>query len=143
MISKGIFQMLTRKGFKSSTGRSVVLATVAAMALTAAGPSLAASPTKAKSVSAATDFSAARRHHHHGGGGAAAAAPVAGNVGTAVGAIAAPNARDSYYDGYYGGPAYYGAPYYGYDDRYTTPYGGAPYGGHGTYLDPGGNIIPY
>lgn len=143
--------MLTRKGFKSSTGRSVVLATVAAMALTAAGPSFAASPApvgKVVSAHAITDFSAARRHHRHrGGGNAAAAAAFAGIIGT-VGAIAAANARDNAYD-YYGGPVYYGTPYYGYPDyRYTTPYGGAPYGGapyggHGTYLDPGGNIIPY
>ena len=36
-------------------------------------------------------------------------------------------------------PVYYGAP------RYPSPYGGAgSYGyGGGSYLDPGGNIIPY
>ena len=140
--------MLTRKGFKSSTGRSVVLATVAAVALTAAGPSFAASPvraTGAASTHAITDVSAQRRHHyrHHGGGNAAAAAAFAGIIGT-VGAIAASQAnRDAYYDygpGYYGPPpVYYGAP------RYPSPYGGAgSYGyGGGSYLDPGANIIPY
>lgn len=139
--------MLTRKGFKSSTGRSVVLATVAAMALTAAGPSFAASPVRAGKVVSAhaiTDFSAQRRHYRHrGGGNAAAVAAFAGVLGT-VGAIAASQAhRDAYYDygpGYYGPPpVYYGAP------RYPSPYGGAgSYGyGGGSYLDPGGNIIPY
>jgi hypothetical protein len=144
-MSKRIFQMLTRKGFKSSSGRSVVLAAVAATALTAAGPAFAASPATAGSASTITDFSAARRHHHHGGGGAAAAAAFAGIVGTAVGAIAAANARDSYYDG----PGYYApapAYYYG-GPRYASPYGGGGYGygygGGGSYVDPGGNIIPY
>jgi hypothetical protein len=130
--------MLTRKNFKSSTGRSVVLATVAAVALTAAGPSFAASSApSAKAISAtgpssgATDFSAARRHHHHrrhhgGGGNAAAAAAFAGIIGT-VGAIAASQARrDAYYDY---GPRYYAPPpryYYG-GPRYPSPYGGAYY----------------
>ena len=99
----------------------------------------------AASTHAITDVSAQRRHHyrHHGGGNAAAAAAFAGIIGT-VGAIAASQAnRDAYYDygpGYYGPPpVYYGAP------RYPSPYGGAgSYGyGGGSYLDPGGNIIPY
>ena len=138
--------MLTRKGFKSSTGRSVVLATVAAMALTAAGPSFAASPVRAGKVVSAhaiTDFSAQRRHYRHrGGGNAAAAAAFAGIIGT-VGAIAASQARrDAYYDY---GPGYYAPPAYYYSGpRYTSPYGGAyGYGGGGNYLDPGGNIVPY
>lgn len=72
----------------------------------------------------------------------------AGMVGV-IGGIAAANARaDAYDDGY--GPAYYGPPpaYYG-GTSYAAPYGGGPpaygnygYGG-GTYVDPGGNIIPY
>jgi len=124
--------MLTRKNFKSSTG-SVVLATVAAVALTATGPSFAASPAPAaKAISAGgiTDLSAARRHHHHhhrrhhAGGGAAATAAFAGIMG-AVGAIAASQARrDAYYDY---GPGYYAPPpryYYG-GPGYPSPYGGA------------------
>ncbi|ABE64462.1 hypothetical protein Nham_3738 [Nitrobacter hamburgensis X14] len=132
-----VFQMLTRRNFKSSTGRSVVLATVAAMALAAAGPSFAGSSAPvSKEISAtgpsgATDFSAARRHydhrrHYRGGGDAAAAAAFAGIIGT-VGAIAASQARrDAYYDY---GPGYYAPPpgyYYG-GPRYPSPYGGAYY----------------
>jgi len=128
--------MLTRRNFKSSTGRSVILATVTAMALTAAGPSFArSSAPAAKTISAGsgvTDFSAARRHHHHrrhyrGGGDAAAAAAFAGIIGT-VGAIAASQARrDAYYDygpGYYAPPPryYYGGPRYPYGGAYYAPY---------------------
>jgi hypothetical protein len=127
-------QMLTRRNFKSS-GRGVVFATVAAIALTAAGPSFAGSSAPVSSgisatgySSEVTDFSAARRHHRHyrRGGDAAAAAAFAGIMGT-VGAIAASQARrDAYYDygpGYYG-PRYYGPPrgyYYG-GPRYYVPY---------------------
>ncbi|MEO6946471.1 MAG: hypothetical protein ABI150_07800 [Nitrobacter sp.] len=118
------------------------MATVAAVALTATGPSFAGSSASvSKGISATgsssgvTDFSAARRHHrhhhhhhrrHHGGGGnAAAAAAFAGIIGT-VGAIAASQARrDAYYDY---GPGYYAPPprYYG-GPRYPSPYGGAYY----------------
>src|SRR6195256_6660418 len=115
--------MFARKGLFSSVGRTVVMATVAAMALTVVEPSLAraGSAPAGKGVSAtaatsgATDFSA-RRRYYRGGGGAAAAAAFAGIVGTGL-AIAASQDR-----GYYGGPAYYGGgPYdsYGY-------YGGPP-----------------
>lgn len=88
-------------------GRSAALASVAALALSAAVPSTAY----------------ARGHHWHGGGGAAAAAAFAGIVGTGL-AIAAAQNRDSYayYDGYYGAPAYYGGPVY---------YGNGPYYGSG------------
>lgn len=143
--------MLTRKSSHLSINRGVMLATIAALAVTAVAPSAAfAGPAKRghAAVSAntgsggATDFSAARRRHH-GNGGAAAAAAFAGIVGT-IGAIAASR---SYDDGYYDeGPAYgYGNPYnsYGYaggGGYYPTPYGGG-YGG-GRYVDPGGNILP-
>jgi hypothetical protein len=127
---------MSRRNFKSSTGRNIVLATVAVMALTITGPSFAGSSVPApKGISATgssgvTDFSAARRHRHHRrhyrGGNAAAAAAFAGIIGT-VGAIAANQARrDAYYDygpGYYG-PRYYGPPrgyYYG-GPRYYVPY---------------------
>lgn len=147
-------QMFTRKGLFSTTSRSVVLAAVAAVALMAVEPSLAlaGSPTTAakgisarNGVSGATDFSAARRHYRRGGGGQAAAlAAFAGVVGTIGGIAAAQSRSDDYYD--YDGPAYYsgGPGYYG-RAAYASPYGGGyGYGSrHGSYLDPGGNIVPY
>jgi hypothetical protein len=125
--------MLVGKSRLSSAGRSVALATVAALALTAAEPSmaLAASKPAGTDVSVAahpglTDISARRkavRHRHHRGnnaGAAAAAAAFAGIVGTGLAIAAERSRRDYYYDhyGYYGGPDYYGGPGY---------YGGAPY----------------
>ena len=110
--------MFTRKAVFSAHGRAAVMATIAAVAVTAVEPSLAlAGPApsgkglSAAATSDATDFSA-RRRFYRGGGGAAAAAAFAGIVGTGL-AIAA--ARPAY--GYYGGPVYYGG--YG--------YGGVPY----------------
>lgn len=127
--------MFARKGLFSSFGRAAVMATVAAVALTAVEPSLAlagsAAPanglTAAAATSGATDFSARRRVYRGGGGGAAAAAAFAGIVGTGLAIAAAQNRRD-YYDsyGYYGGgPVYYGGgPYYGggYGYRSGVPY---------------------
>jgi len=121
--------MFARKGMVSSVGRAAVLATVAAVALTALEPTAyAGSIPREKGVTAATgtsdvtDISA--RRYHRGGGGAAAAAAFAGIVGTGL-AIAAAQSRRDYYDsyGYYdGGPVYYGGgPYYGHSHRY---YGG-------------------
>lgn len=111
--------MFARKALFSSLGRAAMVATVAAVALTAVEPSLAraGSAPAGKSLSAATatsdatDFSA-RRRYYRGGGGAAAA--FAGIVGTGL-AIAATQNRRAYYDDYYGGgPVYYGGdPYYG------------------------------
>ena len=128
--------MLTQKGVFSVHGRAAVIATVAAVALTAVEPSLAlAGPapsgkglSAASPTSDATDFSA-RRRFYRGGGGAAAAAAFAGIVGTGL-AIAAARSGPAYYG--YGGPVYYGAdPYY---------YGGGPYyyGGYGY-----GGGVPY
>ncbi len=126
--------MFARKGLFSAHGRAAVMATVAAMALTAVEPSLAlAGPapsgkglSAATATSDATDFSARRRYYR--GGGAAAAAAFAGIIGTGL-AIAAAQNRRAYYGDYYGyyggGPVYYGGgPYY---------YGGGPYyyGGYG------------
>jgi hypothetical protein len=129
--------MFARRGLFSSAGRTAVMATVAALALTAVEPTLAlaGSAPAGKGVSAATgssgatDFSARRRYYRGGGGGGgggggAAAAAFAGIVGTGI-AIAASQNRRAYYGdsygyvdggpGYYGGgPAYYGGdPYYG------------------------------
>jgi hypothetical protein len=124
--------MFTRKGVFSVHGRAAVMATVAAVALTAVEPSLAlAGPAPSgKGLSAATltsdatDFSA-RRRFYRDGGGAAAAAAFAGIVGTGLAIAAAQNSPAYYYGdsyGYYGGgPVYYGGgPYY---------YGGYGYGG--------------
>jgi hypothetical protein len=103
--------MFARKGMFSKVGRPVVMAAVAALALSAVAPTAAS----------------ARRFH--GGGGAAAAAAFAGIIGTGL-AIAASRPYYDSYDGYYGpapvygGPVYYGGPAY---------YGGGPgiYGGYG------------
>jgi hypothetical protein len=122
--------MFALKAVFSSVGRSTVMATVAALAVTAVEPSLAraGSATSGPSLftaapaSGATDFSARRRAFR--GGGAAAAAAFAGIVGTGI-AIAAAQNRRAYYDDYYGGPAYYGGgPAY---------YGDGPYYGGGYY----------
>jgi hypothetical protein len=130
--------MFARKGLFSSIGRAAVVATVAAMALTAVEPSLAVagSAPSGKGVSAAvatsdaTDFSARR---YYRGGGAAAAAAFAGIVGTGL-AIAATQNRGAYYGdsyGYYGG----GPVYYGGGPGYYGGYGADPYyyGGHNSY----------
>jgi hypothetical protein len=133
--------MFTRKAVFSAHGRAAVMATIAAVALTAVEPSLAlaGSAPSGKGLSAATatsdatDFSA-RRRFYRGGGGAAAAA-FAGIVGTGLAIAAAQNRRAYYGDsyGYYGGgPVYYGGgPYYYGGGPYY--YGGGPYyyGGYG------------
>jgi uncharacterized membrane protein YedE/YeeE len=101
-------EMFARKGSFSRFGRAAVMATVAAMALTAVEPTMA---------------QAAGRRHYHGGGGGAAAAAFAGIVGTGLAIAATQNRRDYYdsYGSYGGGPAYYdGGPAY---------YGGGPYYG--------------
>jgi hypothetical protein len=126
-------EMFAQRGTFSRIGRATVLATVAAVALTAVAPSLAfAGPAPAqKGVSQAakdngvTDISARRRvvarHYRGGNGGAAAAAAFAGIVGTGLAIAASQNRRD-YDDDYYGRPAYYGpGPYYGGGPAY---YGG-------------------
>jgi len=100
--------MSTRKRAFSLAGRSAVVATVAALALSAVEPSSA--------------FAGGR---HRYGGGAAAAAAFAGIVGTGV-AIAAAQNRAAYYDGYYGG-----APVDAPAPVVVVPYGGYGYGGYG------------
>jgi hypothetical protein len=131
--------MFTRKAVFSSIGRAAIMATVAAMALTAVEPSRAfAGPAPLKEglstaapTSGATDISARRRYYR--GGGAAAAGAFAAIVGTGIAIAASQNRRD-YYDGYYGGgPVYYGGGpvYYGGGPVY---YGGDPY--YGGYRNP-------
>jgi hypothetical protein len=131
--------MFARKTVFSSIGRAAVMATVAAVTLTAVEPSLAFAGSAPSGnglstvapTSGATDISA-RSRYYRGGGGAAAAGAFAAIVGTGI-AIAASQNRRPYYDGYYGGgpvyygggPAYYGGdPYYGgygYGSTYSQP----------------------
>jgi hypothetical protein len=117
--------MLARKISLSAAGRGVVLATIAALTLTMAEPALATarSATAAKGLSAtaasgdATDVSAARRRRHYRHGGNAAGLAFMGLAIGTIGAIAAQQRRNDYYDNGYGygyAPGYYGgAPYYG------------------------------
>jgi hypothetical protein len=130
-------QMSMRKTLMSSTGRGGMLAMIAALVLTMAEPPLAAAGQPApasKGVSAtapsdATDFSSQRRRrvYRRGGGNAAGLAFMGMAIGT-IGAIAAQQRRDDYYNnGYYNNgygyaPGYYGGgdPYYG--RRYYRPY---------------------
>ncbi len=129
--------MFTQEGLFSSIRRAAVMATVAAVALTAVEPSLAWAgfattgngASVAPATGGATDISA-RRRYYRGGGGAAAAAAFAGIVGTGL-AIAAAQNRRAYYDDYYGGPVYYGGgpayyggnPYYNRGDGWSVPGG--------------------
>ena len=104
--------MFVRRGMFSSVGRPVLMAAVAALALSAIAPTTAS----------------ARPYHHgfRGGGGAASAAAFAGIVGTGL-AIAASRPGYDSYDGYYGPAPVYGGPAY-----YGGGYGGGPgYRGYG------------
>ena len=116
--------MFTRQRALSLAGRSAVLATVAALALSAVAPSSA--------------FAGARYRH---GGGAAAAAAFAGIVGTGIAIAAAQNRAAAYDDayGYYGGPVYAPAPVV------VVPYGGYGYGGYDPAYGPNhyGADVPY
>jgi hypothetical protein len=141
-------KMFARNGLFKTTGRAAILATVAAMTISAIAPTGAIAAPAAKSApnhvssnhgsSDATDFSSARRRHYRGGGGNAAGLAAFGAIVGTIGAIAASQNRRDYYDngpgyGYYGGgPAYYNsAPaYYGGGGYYGGPYRGYG-GGHG------------
>lgn len=124
--------MVTRRGLTSKAGRTVVVATIAALVLTTSELPLAAAPASQASVgvsarvasSDATDFSSARRRrHYHRRGSAAGLAFMGFAIGTIAGAIAAEQRREYYYNyGYYYGPGYYyGGPYY-YGRRYYPLY---------------------
>ncbi len=130
--------MFARTGLFSSYGRAAIVATVAAVALTAIEPSIAhagASPAGkglSEAKGAVTDISARRRHYRGGGGGAAAAAAFMGIVGTGL-AIAATQNRREYYDGYYERPRYYApAPHY-YGGYGSGPAAYGQYGGYRSY----------
>ena len=129
--------MFMRKRLLSSAGRSVVMATIAVLVVTMSEPPLAiagpAAPAS-KGVSATTassdakDFSSVRRRRYYRGGSAAGLAFMGMAIGT-IGAIAAQQQRNDYYNSYgYYGPGYYGGgPYY---------YGGGPYYGRRNYYVP-------
>lgn len=118
--------MLPQKRLMSPFGRGAVIATVAALALTAVVPTEAS----------------ARARRWHGGDAAAAAAAFAGIVGTGL-AIAAAQNRGAYYDSYDG--------YYGGGPVYVSPGAGYYGGGYGYYGDPSygpgphgfGTTVPY
>ena len=128
--------MLMRKGLLSSARRGVVLAAIAVLVLTTAEPPLAIAGQVApasKGVSAtmassdATDFSSVRRRRYYRGGSAAGLAFMGMAIGT-IGAIAAQQQRNDYYNSYGYAPGYYGGgPYY---------YGGGPYYGRRYYYVP-------
>jgi hypothetical protein len=129
--------MLMRKGFLFSARRSVVLAAIAVLVLTTAEPPLAIAGQVApasKGVSAtmassdATDFSSVRRRRYYRGGGSAAGLAFMGMAIGTIGAIAAQQQRNDYYNSYGYAPGYYGGgPYY---------YGGGPYYGRRYYYLP-------
>jgi hypothetical protein len=121
-------KMLMRQGLLSSAGRGVVMATIAVLVVTMGQPTLAiagpAVPASngvavAAAKSDATDFSAGRRRRHTRRGGSAAGLAFMGLAIGAIGAIAAQQQREDYYNsygygpGYYGGGPYYGGPYHG------------------------------
>jgi hypothetical protein len=129
--------MLARKRLLSSAGRSVVMATIALLVVTmgepqmaTAGPAIPASKgvSAATTPSDATDFSAARRRRHYSRRGNAAGLAFMGLAIGTIGAIAAQQQREDYYNSYGYGPGYYGGgPYY---------YGGPRYYGQRYYYQP-------
>lgn len=126
--------MRAHKRLSASAGRGIVMATIAALVVTMSEPPLAMAAPASKGISAttgssgATDISSVRRRRHYRNGGNAAGLAFMGMAIGTIGAIAAQQQRNDYYNsygygpGYYGGgPAYYGGgPYYG--RRYYRPY---------------------
>jgi hypothetical protein len=126
--------MRVPKGLLASAGRGVVMATIAALVFTMsestramAGPAAPAP----KGISAntgssdATDISSVRRRRYYRNGGSAAGLAFMGMAIGTMGAIAAQQQRNDYYNSYGYGPGYYGGgPYY---------YGGGPYYGRRYY----------
>jgi hypothetical protein len=127
-------KMLMHRGLLSSACRSVAMVTIAVLVFTMSEPPLAiAGPVApaSKGVSAttasndATDFSSIRRRRQYRRGGNAAGLAFMGLAIGTIGAIAAQQQRQDYYDNYGYGPGYYGGgPYY---------YGGGPYYGRRYY----------
>ena len=116
---------LTR-GFAVAVSAAVLLSAGAPQTTTAAP--LAPPSKQAAAIAPAGDDAGILvvriRHHHHYYGGGPGFAFMGMVIGT-IGAIAAEQRRQEYYDAYYGGYpyAYYGTPYY-----YGAPYGVPAYG---------------
>lgn len=130
--------MRVRKGLPASAGRGIVMATIAALVVTMSEPPAMAGPATSAptgisagtGTSGATDISSARRRRYYRNGGNAAGLAFMGMAIGTIGAIAAQQQRNDYYNngyynngygsGYYGGGPYGGGPYYG--RRYYRPY---------------------
>src|SRR6202166_3795400 len=134
-------KMRVRRGLLASAGRGVVVATIAALVVMMSEPPLAmAGPAvpAAKGISAttgssgATDISSVRRRRYYRNGGSAAGLAFMGMAIGTIGAIAAQQQRNDYYNSYGYGPGYYGGGpyYYGGGPAY---YGGGPYYGRRYY----------
>ena len=122
--------MLYFKRASSLIARRMVLTTIALLVVTVSGPEKvsagqsASSSTSVSGTSDATDFSAARRHRYVRRGSNAAGLAFMGMAIGTIGAIAAQQQRNDYYNnGYYNNG-------YGYAPGY---YGGSPYYGHRYY----------
>jgi hypothetical protein len=132
--------MMALKSLFSSIGQAAVIATVAAVTLTAVAPAVAEAAPAGKGLSGtamrrdATDFSARRRYHH--GSGASATGAFDAMTGAGVAAAASRN-RGAYDHGdwncspVYCGPHYYRGDHYDGGDSYGY-YGGDSYGGSST-----------
>ena len=126
--------MRVPKGLLASAGRGVVMATIAALVFTMSEspPAMAGPAAPApKGISAntgssdVTDISSVRRRRYYRNGGSAAGLAFMGMAIGTMGAIAAQQQRNDYYNSYGYGPGYYGGgPYY---------YGGGPYYGRHYY----------
>ena len=128
---KGLPEMLdpTKRQMVLRLGRSVAIATAAVLLFTIAEPPMATAgvlvpvldgATATMGISDATDFSAVRRRRYSRRGNNAAGLAMFGMMIGTIGAIAAQQQRNDYYDsynnaygpGYYGGGPYYGRRYY-------------------------------
>jgi hypothetical protein len=134
-------KMRVRKGLFVSAARGVVMATIAALVVTMsepppalAGPAVPASKgiSATTGSSGATDISSVRRRRYYRNGGSAAGLAFMGMAIGTIGAIAAQQQRNDYYNSYGYGPGYYGGGpyYYGGGPAY---YGGGPYYGRRYY----------
>ena len=132
--------MRMRKGLPALAGRGIVMATIAALVVTISEPPAMAGPvasaptgiSASTGTSDVTDISSARRRRHYRNGGNAAGLAFMGMAIGTIGAFAAQQQRNDYYNnGYYNNGYYnngYGSGYYG-----GGPYGGGPYYGRRYY----------
>jgi hypothetical protein len=138
--------MFSGKYLFRSAGGKAALAAVAAVVVSASEPAPAfaraagSASTHAVVTTTAgdvTDLSARRRYRRVYSGNPAAGLAIMGAMIGTIGAIAAHQHDDDYYDepGYYPGPGYYGQPqgYYTPQPHYVRPYYGHPYYGPGRH----------